>query len=467
MTPTVSDNGEGKYQLLCSRCFMEINPILIDIDDDTILSPWNSNTSGGLLLGSRKRKREFTSNDRIHFDDDAIKIEKKEDEDVVVFNEYSTISGKDDTANGFVCEKSHSAATLLATSKFLQHETEDDPQEMRWKSFSEVAEILKELIHKSNLPKEGKSDILDLIAVLEKKPNLKPPKVEVAKSERLHPKPGKEIEQLLRGHDKKRAELEERDSKEPAEEDRHPWIRSKGNSPWQLSVEGGLPAMATPKILMRVWDDRSQARIREGNEGFLSECNYMPLDTKEQRKAAIENHANWKNRQKTAFISATTDIEDIAQCLVPRLETRQKRNGLLSITKITLINGNADGMPMLPIRKELDFYKCYIPYETTKSTLKKIERIEKCRREGKKMPKMVRKSWYNTEYVFLFRILTQQIVKTWLWKDVKQWLVDNKTDDIQRWYQEVLVPAYNRHEQNRISGSVESPHEPNCICCGH
>jgi hypothetical protein len=456
MTPAVSGNGGGKYQRLCSRCFTEINPILIDSDEDTIPPPnRNSNTSSGLLLGSRKRKREFTSDDRIRSDNDVIEAERNEDED--------------DTANGPVCEKSHSAATLLTTPDVFQHEAEDDPQGMRWKSFSEVAEILKKLIRKSNLPGEGKSDILDLIAVLEKKPNLKPPKVEVAKSDRLHPKPGKEIEQLLRGHDKKGGELEmEGNSKEPAEEDRHPWIMSKKNSPGALSVEGGPPATAASKILMRVWDDRSQARIREGNEGFLSGCNYMPLDTKEQRKAAIENHANWKNRQKTAFISATTDIEDIAECLVPRLERRQERNGLLSITKITLINGNADGMPMLPIRKELGFYKCRIPYETTKSTLKKIERIEKCRREGKKMPKkMVRKSWYDTEYVFLFRIPAEQIVKTWLWKDVKQWLIDNKTNDIQRWYQEVLVPTYNRHEQNRISGSVESAHEPNCTCCGH
>jgi hypothetical protein len=424
MAPAALDNGGGKYSRLCSRCFTEINPILIDGDDDTISPPSrNSDTSDGLLLGSRKRKREFMSDDRIRFDDDIVEIiEKKGDGVAVALDEYGTNLDEDDTANGSVCEKSPTALSLHTTSNVFQHETEDDPQGMRWKSFSEVAESLKKLICKSNLPREGESAILNLIAVLEMKPNLKPPKIEVVKSDRPHPKPGKEIEQLLRGHDKKRGRLEmERGTEEVIEEDRHPWITSKKNGQGAAFVQGGLPATVAPKILMRVWDDRSQARIREGNEGFLSGSNYMPLDTKEQRKTAIENHANWKNRQKTAFISATTDIEDIAECLVPCLERRQKRNGLLSITKITLINGNADGMPILPIRKELDFYKCHIPYETTKSTLKKIERIEKCKREGKKMPKkMVRKSWYNTESVFLFRIPTEQIVKTWLWKDVKQ-----------------------------------------------
>jgi hypothetical protein len=459
MAHAVFGNRGRKDSLLCSRCFAEINPIVIN-DDDDLISPLShnsntsdnpilikshddampslsrdSNTSDGLLLGCRKRKREFMSDGRNGHDDNVVEIIEK--------------------AN--------------------------DPQGMRWMSHSGVAEMLKELVRKSKLPKKEESAILDMIAVLEKKPNLKPLKGKVVKSDRPHPKPGREIEQLLRGEDKKRGRLEieagtedvkgediEEREKYLLEEDRHPWVASKKNGPESSSVQGGPPATTAPKILMRVWDDRSQARIRDGTEGFLSGCNYMPLDTKEQRKIAIENHANWKNRRKTAFISASTDIEDIVNGLVPRLEARQERNGLPSITKITLINGNADGMPILSIRKELDFYECHVPYETSNSSLKEIARIERCKREGKKMPEnTVLRSWYNTEYVFLFRIPAEQIVKTWLWKDVKQWMIENKTKNIQRWYQEVLVRAYNRHEQNRKSGSAESAHEPNCSCCGH
>lgn len=155
MAPVVSDNGEWKDSLLCSRCLTEINTIVIDDSEDHIL-PLSTNLDNDnelLHLGSRKRKREFMSDGRKGHDDNVVEIIEKE----------------------------------------------DDPQGMRWKSHSQIAKILKELVSKSNLPKKEESAILDMISVLEKKPNLKPLKEKVVKSDRPHPKPGPEIEQLLRG----------------------------------------------------------------------------------------------------------------------------------------------------------------------------------------------------------------------------------------------------------------------------
>jgi hypothetical protein len=433
------DKGGEKYSQLCSRCQAEINLILIDSDEDTKPPVSGKSNSGNelLFLGSRKRKREIASDDRNDYDGDIVEvIEKKEGGDAVLLDEYGNISDK---------VESHTVAPLHNTPNVLNHETKDDEDDthgIRWKSFSEVAEILRGMIRKENLSKKRELAILAIIDNLEKKPNLKPQKIKVVMSNRPHPMPGKEIEQLLRGPEKNMSKLKvEGDADGVMEEDRHPWIASKKASEEAVSVNSSTPATTVPKMLLRVWDDKSQARIREGSEGFLSGCNYMPLHTKEQRKNAIENHANWGARQKTAFISTTTDFEDIATQLVPRLEMRQKKKGLSSITKITLINCRADGMPILPIRNELDFYKCHIPY--------------------------VRKSWFATEFLFLFRITKEQIVKTWLWKDVEQWLVNNKTESFERWYQEVLVPAYDEHEENRISGSVESAHDASCSCCGH
>jgi len=228
MAAAVVDNGGGKYSLLCSRCSAEINPIVIESDDDTVLPlSRNSDASDGLLVGSRKRKRKYKNDDRNGYDDDAVEIIKKE----------------------------------------------DDPQGTRWMSFSQVAEMIKESIRKSSLPKKEGSVILDLMAALEKKPNLKPLKEKVVKSSRLHPKPGVEIERLLRGQDKNWVEPEmewdteevvdediEEHKKKFMEEDRHPWITPKKNGQEALPahggpVHGGPPAAAAPKMLMRVWDD--------------------------------------------------------------------------------------------------------------------------------------------------------------------------------------------------------------------
>jgi hypothetical protein len=232
-------------------------------------------------------------------------------------------------------------APLHNTPNVFNHETKDDEDDThgaRWKSFSEVTEILRGIIRKGNLSKKRELAILTMIGNLEKKPNLKPQKIKVVKSNRPHPMPGKEIEQLLRGPEKNMSKLKvEGNTEEVMEDDRHPWIASKKANEEAVSVNSNTPATLAPKMLLMVWDGISQARIREGNDGFLSGCNYMLLHTREQRKNAIENHANWKNRQRAAFISTTMGFEDIATQLVPRLDMRQKSNGLSSITEITLI----------------------------------------------------------------------------------------------------------------------------------
>jgi hypothetical protein len=287
--------------------------------------------------------------------------------------------------------------------------------------------ILKIKIAGLSLSTEDKKAILNLINTLEDK-HFNRNNTGI-KSTRPHPTPGVEIEQLLYGRDEhsKQQPKRKQGMGVVTEEDRHGWIKSKTAVLHNISDTVDAPAPPAPKIYMRVWDDKSQARIREGTEGFLSGSNYQPLDTKQSRRTALENHANWKNRVKTVFISATTDFKEIVDHQVPHLEKRQKNNGLGSVTKITLINGNADGMPILSMRKELDFYKCHIPYQNSPS------RLEYLRNKGLIVKETYRESLFANEHIFLFRVTANQVIKTWLWKDIQKWLQDNNTDDTQRW----------------------------------
>jgi hypothetical protein len=81
MASMIFDRGGEKYSQLCSRCQAEINPILIDSDEDTKppISGKSNSSNKLLFLGSRKRKREITSDDRNDYDGDIVEvIEKKE-----------------------------------------------------------------------------------------------------------------------------------------------------------------------------------------------------------------------------------------------------------------------------------------------------------------------------------------------------------------------------------------------------
>lgn len=417
----------------------ETNIILIDINGEIVsLDPLKLNVGDeSQISGSRKRKRASSR------DDGAINgtVLCQDDEDANLPDGHATKRIKSEVSQSVIKEEVDEDISFLGMT------------------VDEMIDSLKKKIIDSELPEkglDGKPFLLGLIAAVESKVCKR--KDKVFKSNRPHPKPGDEIEQILRGSVSESSILPAmiKEIEEVKEEDRHPWIKPKEKELDTIPITLAPPA---PRIYLRAWDDRSQARIREGTEGFLSGSNYELLNTKESRKDALERHANWKNRVKTVFISTTTDFEEIANHRIPHFEKRQRKSGLSSVTKITLINGNADGMPVLQMRKELDFYKCHIPYGNSPSRLKILKKNAKIVKET------YRQSLFANEHLFLFRVTANQVVKTWLWKDVKQWMEDHETGDTQRWYQEVLVPTYNVHEQARISGSVA--HGQDCSCCGH
>lgn len=279
---------------------------MIDGDDDTI-SPLSSNLdndNGLLSLGHRKRKRVFELDEEAGNEFNEARIEGQvaniSFENLLMDEGTNNLDG-DDATSGV-----HSTIAAVGIIPSLSNQKSDDDlpkgSDLLDMSFSQVVKILKAQICDPGLPREGQlgmAAILATISTLEIKHSPK----KVVKSTRPHPQPGDEIKWLVRGLGKDPDYNERgRNMAEVLEEDRHPWNISRKKSDEIVLVQDSSPA---PKIYMRIWDDKSQAGIREGNEGFLSGSNYMPLDTKEQRKTAIKNHANWGNRWKTAFTSTT------------------------------------------------------------------------------------------------------------------------------------------------------------------
>jgi hypothetical protein len=329
---------------------------------------------------------------------------------------------------------------------------------LRLKNFSQIAKMLIKKISESSLPEDGplgKEILIEMVVLLQEKrlPSVKP---SVEQPNRPHPKTVEGITRILRGT------AQSKNGTNISEEDRHPWGSSASTIPSSLSPLAISSTNSVPGIFLRAWDDKSQCKIRDVGEGFLSGSRYEPLDTKELRKVALERHANWSNRKKTPFISATTDIYEIVYHRVPHFEERQMKNDQVSVTKVTLINGFAclaAGMPIIKMTTELENYNARIPYAgVTSPDESGVDKLKKIRIE--------KQTFFANEYLFLFRIPPTQIVQTWLWKDIVQWMKTNDTTTIQSWFEKVAIPAFKEHEHTRKTGSPASLHGPQCMCCG-
>ncbi|RDL36396.1 uncharacterized protein BP5553_05748 [Venustampulla echinocandica] len=216
------------------------------------------------------------------------------------------------------------------------------------------------------------------------------------------------------------------------EEDSHPWMPS---SKVRVGVEH------EEGLLFRAWDHKSECQINDSKVGFLSGASRFMLGTKESRQRAIGNHANWGNREKTPFISMTSNIQEIANVRIKQLTNRQINAGIRSNTRLTIVNAfarAAAGMPILRMKDELDYYRVETPYGNVKNY----------------------KTWFfEHEYLLPFRVPVTEIVGTWCWQDIEK-----SVGDINTWYNTVALPAFKEHENARKEARTTRP--AGCTCCG-
>lgn len=161
-----------------------------------------------------------------------------------------------------------------------------------------------------------------------------------------------------------------------------------------------------PAMLMRAWDQISQCQIKDHRVGFLSGGSINKLNTSEDRKLALTQHADWKTRTGTAFISFSSSLREIGLSRVPHFNKRQARKAIRTNTKLTLINTRAilaAGKPILRMKDELIHYKVKT-------------------REGQLADRT--DSWYEYEYIAPFCVGPEAIVTTW---SVPRWRNGSRT----------------------------------------
>ncbi|KAF7902484.1 hypothetical protein EAF00_002387 [Botryotinia globosa] len=236
---------------------------------------------------------------------------------------------------------------------------------------------------------------------------------------------------------------------------------------WSVTSQTRIPSSGQ---LWRVWDSQSVSKIEDPRVGFLSGAAQCFLGSKENRALTITYHANFGCRRLTPYISTTESSHEIATIRIPALIKRQlKKHPDLPVTvKITLINARARVAAKMPIIKMLDeiaHYQVKAPYDNVR---------------GKK------NSFFDREYLLLFRVPPQEIVRTFALQEIKYWMkenhgvedwpvratkldieiwIDKNSRYIEAWADTVGQSAYDQHEEARTGQSTDF--ETNYTCCGH
>lgn len=147
----------------------------------------------------------------------------------------------------------------------------------------------------------------------------------------------------------------------------------------------------------------------------------MRLDTLQNRRKSLAAHLDHKNWHIPGpFISFTTSqtrIEDLARM-------RLDRRGSQTLTVIDPRRRINNGLPVLDVEAEMEFYSIPNPY-------------------GKG------NEYYIDHYVCLWEVTEDEIVGNWSWDDLK---------DDAGWYENIIMPAFRAFTEIPTPPSSVEPH---------
>lgn len=211
--------------------------------------------------------------------------------------------------------------------------------------------------------------------------------------------------------------------------------------PWAVSASSASE-LPHGGLLMRVTDESSMAKIYP-DLGVLSQGTKSNFSTEKGRQADLVKHLNWKCREPTVFISTTGCVKDFREQRISHMLNRDGRRPTVCTIKLIFINGYARlaaGWFILRVKKVIEEFKVGTP-------------------ASRGAP------WFENEYLCPFMIGPDQIVGTYCWTVVEQYMKENKCD-YYAWHRAVVLPAFKEHEAARKEGRPVRG-KAGCVCCGH
>ncbi|TGJ79524.1 hypothetical protein E0Z10_g9240 [Xylaria hypoxylon] len=189
----------------------------------------------------------------------------------------------------------------------------------------------------------------------------------------------------------------------PSEEEAHPWK--------------ARPSTTFCEPLLRVWDSRT-ASHPEDDGCMMSRAPEMRLDDRESRRTSLSNHLDYREWTPTPYISFTTSKTRVEDLVGRR---RYAKRGAQMITVIHPNTRLRNGLPILDVKAEMDYYRIADPY----------------RLNGK---------YYYDEYLCLWQVTAAEIVGHWEWSSLE------KDGD---WYQNTILPEFERFIETAAIGNTK------------
>jgi hypothetical protein len=174
--------------------------------------------------------------------------------------------------------------------------------------------------------------------------------------------------------------------------------------------------------LLRIWDCCSGSQPDKDGR-MLSRRLRSPLDTREARKISLTKHLDHLTWEPTPYISFTTSATGLTDLACMR--TRNNNRGPQTLTVIDPDIRIRRGLPVLDIAAEMVYYSIPDPY---------------C--QGNQ--------YHDNHYICLWEVTPEEVVGHWEWDELV---------DIDDWYEEVVVPAFEKSRETRKSESGLSSHD--------
>lgn len=190
--------------------------------------------------------------------------------------------------------------------------------------------------------------------------------------------------------------------------------------------------------LFRMWDNDSQGKIHDKNEGMLptTSVDADEINETEGRKLGIERHGDYGNRLHSWLVSWCDSFTNLWLNCLPGHEDRSKKFLPAEVIKITLLNTRARtrrGFPTLNMLEEIDILGCKMTNKQGNSFAP-----------------------YRAEWVTPFGAPASELVWTWWVADIRRWMNEHNNPLPHVWKDEVATPCLLEHERLSKAGASQA-----------
>ena len=192
---------------------------------------------------------------------------------------------------------------------------------------------------------------------------------------------------------------------------------------WSKTLIPALRALEPGTVLDQLWDsvllrtfDAMSGSQPDAHYRMLARDARMHLDTAEDRKNTLTTHGDHRDWTATPYISFTSSPRALQQLADSRMNGTRGDQYLVVVDPRIRIE---IGLPVLHYKEEMEHYGVQSRYGH---------------------------DYWSGHYLCLWEVTPEEVVDVWAWNDLRSQ---------RNWFEEIIMPAVERHRENRERRLVE------------